>query len=144
MRLTKEQEVAVENGHPVHLRENGLECVVIRADLYDRVATLFEGHSPLTQADSPVPDVAGAASRQPKRPAEKASEAWTEEKNDRRCQLIDMDIEGSLSESEKLELERLQECFHDYLDAMAPPPMEGARRLHQQLLAKKRQRVRRD
>jgi hypothetical protein len=56
--------------------------------------------------------------------------------------LIDKDIEGTIAESEKLELERLQERFHKYLDTVAPPPMEGARRLHQQLLDKKRQRER--
>jgi hypothetical protein len=142
MRLTKNQERAIENGRPVRLRKEGLDCVVIRADLYDRVATLFEIDNPLRQMGRPAPDVGGAARRTPEGAAGDPSELWTEEKNDRRCELIDKDIEGTISESEELELERLQERFHEYLDTVAPPPMEGARRLHQELLDKKRQRER--
>ena len=63
-------------------------------------------------------------------------------KDDRRCELIDKDIEGTITEPEKSELAGLQQRFHEYLDTVAPPPMEGARRLHQQLLDKKRQRKR--
>jgi hypothetical protein len=140
MRLTKKQELAAKNGQPVHLRKEGVEYVVMRADLYDRVATLFEIDNPLVQTRRPGPDVGGAVRDKPNGPAGDPCEPWTEEKNGRRCELIDKDIEGTISESEKLELERLQERFYQYLDTVAPPPMEGARRLHRQLLAKKRRR----
>jgi hypothetical protein len=141
MRLTKKQERVIENGRPVRLRKDGLDCVVVRADLYDRVATLFEIDNPLMQGIKEH-DVGGDFRGGREGPTGDPSERWTEEKNDRRCELIDKDIEGTIAESEKLELERLQERFHKYLDTVAPPPMEGARRLHQQLLDKKRQRER--
>ena len=143
MRLTKKEEVAVKNGQPVHLRKEGLDYVVLRADLYDRVATLFEIDNPWTQNQGAGPRADRAVRDKPNGPSGTPSELWTEEQNDRRCELIDKDIEGTISESENLELERLQKRFHEYLDAVAPPPLEGARRLHQQLLEKKRQRKRR-
>ncbi len=142
MRLTKKQEVAVKNGQRVLLRKEGVDYVVIRADLYDRVATMFEFDNPRAQSRSRSPDVVRAVRNKPNGPAGNPSEPWSEEKNDRRCELIDKDIEGSITESEILELERLQLGFYEYLDSVAPPPMEGARRLHRKLLDKKRQRKR--
>lgn len=142
MRLTKKQELAARNGQPVHLRKEGLEYVIIRADLIDRVATLFDIEGPLMRSRRTGPDVTEAVCDKPKGPRADPGGPWTEEKNDRRCELIDKDIEGTISESEKSELERLQKRFHEYLDTVAPPPIEGARRVHQQLLAKKRQRGR--
>jgi hypothetical protein len=110
MRLTKKQEFAVKNGQRVLLRKEGVDYVVMRADLYDRVATLFEIDNPRTQGQRTGPE--GRAVRaKPNGPAGKPSEPWTEEKNDRRCKLIDKDIEGTISGSEKLELElRLHPC----------------------------------
>jgi hypothetical protein len=62
---------------------------------------------------------------------------WSEDKNLRRCDLIDRDIQGLITMTEKLELQRLQDQFYEYLDIVAPTPLDGARRLHQELLKKK-------
>jgi predicted DNA-binding antitoxin AbrB/MazE fold protein len=67
-----------------------------------------------------------------------AANSWTVEDNERRCDLIDKHIEGAISESEKRELDQLQSQMREHLDRIAPMPMEGALRLHQQLLNKKR------
>ena len=69
-----------------------------------------------------------------------ADHAWSEEKNSRRCDLIDKEIEGTLSEQERIELDDLQRQAVEYRDRVAPLPMEGAGRLHAQLLEKKRQK----
>jgi len=65
-------------------------------------------------------------------------EEWSEEKNSRRCDLIDRQIEGDLSPEERIELEDLQRQAMAYRDRVAPLPIEGTRRLHQELLEKKR------
>lgn len=67
------------------------------------------------------------------------SHEWTEEKNARRCELIDKEIEGTLTPWERIELEDLQRQAVEHVDRVAPLDHEGARRLHQQLLAKKRE-----
>jgi hypothetical protein len=142
MELTKEQERAVQHGQPVHLRKGGLDCVIIRADLYDRVATLIENDNLLMPTRTSGSDQPGSAGERGRETTELPCDPWTEEENERRCELIDKDIEGTVTEPEKSELERLQERFHKYMDAIAPLPMDGARRIHRQLLAKKRQRER--
>lgn len=63
-------------------------------------------------------------------------EPWTEEKNQRRCDLIDRKYDGTLSPAEAMELAQLQEEMLRYRQRVAPLPLEGARRLHQDLLAK--------
>jgi hypothetical protein len=65
---------------------------------------------------------------------------WNETMNARRCELIDMEIDGKLTPAERVELELLQRQAVTYRDRVAPRPVEGARKLHQQLLAQKRQR----
>ncbi len=63
---------------------------------------------------------------------------WSKDKNKRRRDLIDKQIEGTLSAEEWLELDELQDAAMAYRDQRAPLPMEGARRLHRELLAQKR------
>ena len=64
-------------------------------------------------------------------------EPWTNEKNERRCELIDRKYKGNpLSPAEALELARLQEQMIRYRERVAPLPLEAARRLHQDLLEK--------
>jgi hypothetical protein len=63
-------------------------------------------------------------------------EVWTEEKNDRRCDLIERKYAGTLSPTEAVELAQLQEQMLRYRQRVAPLPLEDARRLHQELLAK--------
>jgi hypothetical protein len=70
------------------------------------------------------------------------SSQWSEQTNSRRCDLIDRDIQGLITTSEKLELQQLQDQFYQYLDTAAPIPLDGARRLHQELLKKKQQQER--
>ena len=61
---------------------------------------------------------------------------WTEAKNQRRCELIDKDIDDHLTPQEVMELEALQRQMDRHLRTVAPLPLEDARRLHQELLAK--------
>lgn len=61
---------------------------------------------------------------------------WSEEKNARRCDLIDRKFEGGISPAEALELARLQDQMLRYRQRVAPLPLEDARKLHQELLAK--------
>ena len=61
---------------------------------------------------------------------------WNDAKNDRRCELIDKEIEGTLLPAEKRELEELQRQMLAYRRKVAPLPLKEAQRLHQQLLKK--------
>jgi|GEM_PF-5334546 len=62
------------------------------------------------------------------------SNAWTEEKNRRRCHLIDKSLQSELTAAEQNELTLLQQHAEDHLDEIAPPPMQGALLLHSRLL----------
>ncbi len=59
---------------------------------------------------------------------------WTDEKNARRCALIDQEIAGTLTPEQTLELRRLQAEVIRYRERVAPLPIEDARKLHQELL----------
>jgi hypothetical protein len=65
---------------------------------------------------------------------------WDDAKNARRSALIDKEIDGSLTPAERVELEGLQKQAVAHRDRIAPLPIEGARKLHQQLLARKHHR----
>jgi hypothetical protein len=65
---------------------------------------------------------------------------WSDELNERRIELIDKDIQTNITTEERAELTELQRKAVAYRDRVAPLPIEGARRLHQQLLEKKLQR----
>jgi Subtilase family len=65
---------------------------------------------------------------------------WSDELNERRIQLIDKDIQGDITTEEHVELAELQRKAVAHRDREAPLPLEGARRLHQQLLDMKRER----
>jgi hypothetical protein len=67
--------------------------------------------------------------------------AWDEAKNARRCELIDKEIEGTLSAGEVLELRRLQREMLAHRRKVAPLPLAEARKLHTELLAKARRRT---
>jgi hypothetical protein len=66
---------------------------------------------------------------------------WTEKKNERRCALIDKEIDGTLSAEEAAELHRLQRAMLRYRRRVAPLPLDDARRLHEELLAEARRRT---
>lgn len=59
---------------------------------------------------------------------------WSSERDARRCQLIDKDIAGTITSVEHDELQRLEREANAHFDAVAPPPIEGALRLHKKLL----------
>jgi hypothetical protein len=61
---------------------------------------------------------------------------WTEDKNARRCFLIDREIDGTLTPEEAGELEALQRQMRQHLDRVAPLPLEETRRLYNELAAK--------
>jgi hypothetical protein len=62
--------------------------------------------------------------------------AWTEQKNQRRCELIDRKYESGLGPVEEAELALLQDEMDRHLARVAPLPLGAARALHQQLLDK--------
>lgn len=51
MQLTHEQIAAVRNGEAVRLDENGMQYVVVRADLYDRLKQLMFDDGEWTDAE---------------------------------------------------------------------------------------------
>src|SRR4051794_31934949 len=61
---------------------------------------------------------------------------WTQEKDQRRCELIERKYEHGLSPSEGAELALLQDAMHRYIDRVAPLPLDAARSLQQELLQK--------
>jgi hypothetical protein len=69
---------------------------------------------------------------------------WDDVQNQRRCDLIDKEIDGTITDSEQIELLSLHARLRQHLDKVAPVPLEGARKLHAQLLEKKRQREAQD
>ncbi len=64
------------------------------------------------------------------------SEEWTEQKNARRCDLIDREIDGVITLAEAVELRQLQDEMLRYQNKVAPWPIQAARKLHQELLKK--------
>jgi len=58
---------------------------------------------------------------------------WTEKKNQRRCELIDKEIDGFLSIAESLELDQLQNEMEKYRKKKAPLPIEAVRRTKKEL-----------
>jgi transcriptional regulator with XRE-family HTH domain len=65
---------------------------------------------------------------------------WTEEKNARRCELIDRKIQNRITAMEEHELQVLQEALRGHLDQVAPLPLRGATRLHAKLSRNRRRR----
>jgi hypothetical protein len=71
-------------------------------------------------------------------PAERNGESpspdeWTDERNDRRCELIDKELDGTLAPDEQTELEDLQEQMLRYRHRVAPLPLAHARKLLDEL-----------
>src|SRR5947209_6422254 len=64
------------------------------------------------------------------------AEEWTAAKNERRCALIDREIDGTMTPAELLELKQLQAAMLRYQNKVAPWPIEAARQLHRELLEK--------
>ncbi len=73
-----------------------------------------------------------------------ADPGWSEAKNARRCELIDRKIQNTISTQEAAELGELQEALRAYLDRVAPLPMEGAKKLHAELMRREKRGVTRN
>ncbi|MCA9188310.1 MAG: hypothetical protein R3E01_23345 [Pirellulaceae bacterium] len=58
---------------------------------------------------------------------------WSAELNKRRFELIDGDIQGTLSREERLELAGLTQIMREHVDSEANLPFEGAKKLHRYL-----------
>ena len=93
-----------------------------------------ESLSAFTEATTSVRDTSRAVHDSPAEPE------WNDAKNDRRCDLIDKDIEGTILPAEKRELERLQGQMLAYRHKVAPLPLKEVQELHQQLLKKAAER----
>ena len=59
---------------------------------------------------------------------------WTAELNQRRFELIDREIQGTLGPGEELELAALTQLMRDQVDSELNLPLEGATKLHRYLV----------
>ncbi len=66
------------------------------------------------------------------------SRDWNTHLNQRRFELIDKEIQGSLTPAEQFELAGLTGMMREQLDAEANMPLEGAKALHRKLLELKK------
>jgi hypothetical protein len=66
-----------------------------------------------------------------------SASSWSDEQETRRRELIDKDIAGTITPAEQEDLSHLDRLANEHFDLVAPPPMEGARQLHQELLTKR-------
>jgi hypothetical protein len=69
-------------------------------------------------------------------PATEIDGEWSASKDARRCELIDREIAGTLTTEEAAELRTLQAAMLRHRRKVAPLPLDEARRLHHELLAK--------
>lgn len=115
--LTPEQRRAIDEhkGQPVYVVDvDRRETFVLLSDAdYKRVRGLLEGTND--------------------------SGDWSDEKDERRCELIDKDIAGTITVEERAELADLEQQANAHFDSIAAPPMDGARQLHQELLNRRAQ-----
>ena len=62
---------------------------------------------------------------------------WMAKQDDRRCELIDRDLAGTITDEERTELARLQAAAERHFDRVAPPHLKGAERLLERLLRRR-------
>ena len=58
---------------------------------------------------------------------------WMDERNARRCLLIDMEVHGTITAGEAIELENLQDQLRRYRRQAAPLPLAETRRMLEEL-----------
>jgi hypothetical protein len=63
---------------------------------------------------------------------------WIDAKSDRRCELVDRQIAGTLTPVEATELADLRQQILRYRDRVAPLPLDHARTLYRELLTRAR------
>ncbi len=109
------------------------------ADRFLLATELLETFPDYVPGGSPTAPPSLPESRQPfdSQNAASTTEEWSDEKNERRCNLIDKEITGAITVEERIELNQLQRQAMAYRDRMAPLPMAGAVRLHAELVGKK-------
>jgi hypothetical protein len=64
---------------------------------------------------------------------------WTDAKNHKRCELVDKEIDGTLTDEEAPELMVLQVEMLAYRRKIAPLPLDDLHTIHQQLLQRDQQ-----
>ena len=63
-----------------------------------------------------------------------ATGPWTEEKSRKRFELIDRELDGTISPGDSVELVELDEELDEFVNRIAPLPMEHARAIQTKLL----------
>lgn len=69
-------------------------------------------------------------------PADARGPQWSDAKATRRLALIEREIAGTMTADEALELDLLQEELQRHVEQVAPLPLDYARQLHKELMAK--------
>jgi hypothetical protein len=67
-----------------------------------------------------------------------ANPEWSDEKNARRCELIDRKIYGEISRDDAAELNALQLALNAYVNRVAPLPISSAKKMHAKLLGRRK------
>ena len=68
--------------------------------------------------------------------SEQLDEPWTDAKNRRRANLIDKEIDGTITPMEVVELADLQQHMYRFVDTVAPLPLGDVQQLQKRLLRK--------
>ena len=61
---------------------------------------------------------------------------WNDKKNNRRCNLIDREIDNTITSFEKVELEYLQQEMLSWRNKVAPLPLEEVRIVYDNMKSK--------
>ena len=69
--------------------------------------------------------------------AENGADQWTPENDKLRCELIDKEIAGTITVTERAQLAVLQRLAEQHFDEHASPPIDAAIELHKRLLSKR-------
>jgi hypothetical protein len=72
----------------------------------------------------------------PKSSPDAMNSEWTPADNQLRCDLIDKQIDGVITPDERVLLESLQQRLSNYVNKVAPLPLEQLRKMHHELLEK--------
>ena len=64
-----------------------------------------------------------------------ADEPWSVEKNHRRFELVNKEVDGTINIEEAVELEELNIAMDRWVQHVAPLPMDDVRKLHDTLVA---------
>lgn len=120
-----ELEIA-DGGRELQAEPDSLECGLI---------ALQAVHRTLLDSGLDQQQVAALFGRTvPKKLGGHVGAQWTAELNQRRFELIDREIQGTLGSVEELELAALTQLMRDHVDSELSLPLEGAKKLHRYLV----------